>query len=161
MAVEGEIREMERRVGRGAQTWARWLCAYCLHGITEMDERGSVCRLRCKPNEAVEKRRAGGLVSGTMPQEEHRGCVEMCYPRPSGRGTTTKQGIKITWSRHDRAAAQQETSHQVIRGGRPFHRCSQGDCLFCFVLFFTMLGCGIVGMMKYGLYSTVIGSGLS
>lgn len=113
------------------EAWARWLCAYCLHGITEMDARGSACRLRC--NEAVEKGRAGGLVGGTMPQEEHRGCVEMCYPRPSGGGTTTKQGIKINRSRHDRAAAQQEMSHHVIRGGRPFHRCSQGDCLAVFL----------------------------
>lgn len=59
-------------------------------------------------------------IGGTAAQchrKRTEAVLKCANPRPSGRATTAKQGIKINRSRHDRAAAQQEMSH-VISGGR-------------------------------------------
>lgn len=42
----GEIREVEQRVGRGTQTWARCLYAYCSHDIASMDVNSSASPFR-------------------------------------------------------------------------------------------------------------------
>lgn len=104
-------------------------------------------RLFGKPNELVGEKRPvlgsanNGLVSGTMPQEADRGCAEMSYPRPSGRSTTTKQGIKINRGQHGRATAEQEVSHWgrdtksgMGWGEDPLDCCSQFGCFFFMTL---------------------------